>query len=182
MATNKNYKEALNQLRVAWWNEEAKMAKDFANAADQEAWLKHFHECLASIKQGPPSPPPFKAHTSSPEDTGVGPHTPPVVRKSCGVEVDDDDTTGSRVVKIFEYEKLVESSKEKDKDAEVDVEYWITRPTALLVEVPGTELSRVHIGIKGPGKIYAEKAVAVVESDTTHSEFVENVTKGAVKN
>ncbi|KAK3493645.1 hypothetical protein B0T13DRAFT_537484 [Neurospora crassa] len=165
MATNKNYKEALNQLRVAWWNEEAKMAKDFANAADQEAWLKHFHECLASIKQGPPSPPPFKAHTSSPEDTGVGPHTPPVVRKSCGVEVDDDDTTGSRVVKIFEYEKLVESSKEKDKDAEVDVEYWITR-----------------IEIKGPGKIHAEKAVAVVESATTHSEFVENVSKRARRN
>lgn len=138
------------------------MAKDFANAADQEAWLKHFHECLASIKQGPPPP-------KGPEDTtGKAAGPAPAVRKSCGVEV-DDDTTGSRVVKIFEYEKLVESSKEKDKDAEVDVEYWITRPTALLVEVPGTELSRVHIGIKGPGKIHAEKAVAVVESDTTHS-------------
>lgn len=167
MATNKNYQEALAQLRAAWWNEEADLAEAFANAADQEAWLKHFHECLGSIKQGPPPPPP-KAQTSCPEDTGVGPHTPTVVRKSCGVEV-DDDTTGSRVVKIFEYEKLVESSKDKGKDAEVNVEYWITRPTALLVEVPGTELSRVHIGIKGPGKIHAEKAIAVVESATSHS-------------
>ncbi|KAK3500384.1 uncharacterized protein B0T23DRAFT_435880 [Neurospora hispaniola] len=156
MATNKNYKEALDQLR--------------------EAWLKPFHECLARIKQGPPVP------SKGPEDTTGNVAGPaPAIRKSCGLEV-DDDTTGSRVVKIFEYEKLVESSKKKDKDAEVDVEYWITRPTALLVEVPGTELSRVHIEIKGPGKIHAEKAVAVVESGTTHSEFVENVTKGAVKN
>lgn len=147
MAAHKDYKEALEHIRLALWKEEADMAKDFANAADQEAWLKHFQDCL--IKQGPPP----KA-----QDAGKVPCLTPADRKSCGVEVND---TGSRVVRICEYEKVIETDKE------VDVEFWTTRPTALLVEIPGTELSRVHIGIKGPGKVHAEKALGVVETTTT---------------
>lgn len=33
--------EALEQLRVVWWKEEADLAKDFANVADREAGPRH---------------------------------------------------------------------------------------------------------------------------------------------